>query len=214
MNNNEPWLETFSGGKFYPLAPHAEDVKLVDIAHALAMKCRFAGHCRSYYSVGQHCVLGAEQAERDGDLDLARAFLLHDAAEAYLFDCPKPIKGRVNLWKLERPSPDRSGAAVDYPMRVVENDLVVTVMNALWIGWPEKEWSDDKIKLLDARMLATEARDLMPSRGEGWAQMAEPFEWRISTHYELEGIPCWGPTPRAVESFLVVARRLGLRESA
>lgn len=206
MTSNEPWIETFSGGRFYPLSPRAEDVRLVDISHALAMKCRFAGHCHYYYSVAQHCVLGAEQAERDGDLDLARAFLLHDAAEAYLFDCPKPIK---HLVQFHDPLPFHTPTT---KMKDAEANIVEECIRALW---PEavldkKDISD--IKLLDARMLATEARDLMPSRGEGWGCLygVEPFT-TLGCDSILDN--CWYPQVAELE-FLRAARRLGLRESA
>ena len=82
------WIQTFSGGRFWPMDPHAEDVEIVDIAHSLSMQCRFAGHCLRFYSVAEHCV------------HLSRAVapvhalwaLLHDASEAYLVDVPRPVK--------------------------------------------------------------------------------------------------------------------------
>ncbi len=38
------WMQTFAGRKFWPLDPRADEVFIVDIAHALAQQCRYAGH--------------------------------------------------------------------------------------------------------------------------------------------------------------------------
>lgn len=88
------WLQTYQGIQFYPLDPKPEDIRIDDIAHALSMKCRYNGHCKEFYSVAQHSVLVAEECLRrkPGDLKFALWGLLHDAAEAYLPDIPRPIK--------------------------------------------------------------------------------------------------------------------------
>ena len=51
------FIQTYSGIEFYPLDPRIEEVKLLDIAHALSNICRFTGHCNEFYSVAQHSVL-------------------------------------------------------------------------------------------------------------------------------------------------------------
>ena len=44
------WMQTPSGGRFYPLDPRPEDFGIRDIAHALANINRFTGHtCRPYH---------------------------------------------------------------------------------------------------------------------------------------------------------------------
>ena len=50
------WMGTFGGLKFHPLAPVATEVDVADIAHGLAMTCRYGGQCMRYYSVAEHCV--------------------------------------------------------------------------------------------------------------------------------------------------------------
>lgn len=50
------WMQTFSGIQFYPLDPRVEDVRIEDIARALAMQCRYNGHVTRFYSVAEHSV--------------------------------------------------------------------------------------------------------------------------------------------------------------
>lgn len=51
------WFQTYTGAKFYPFDPRAEDIHLADIAHHLSLQCRFNGATDKFYSVAQHCVL-------------------------------------------------------------------------------------------------------------------------------------------------------------
>lgn len=85
------WMQTFTGRAFWPLDPRPEDVDIADIAHGLAHQCRYAGHCRRFYSVAEHSVLLARVAAPEHRLWA----LLHDAAEAYLVDLPRPVKRQV-----------------------------------------------------------------------------------------------------------------------
>lgn len=45
------WISTFSGGRWYPLDPRVEEVKIEDIAHSLSLLCRYNGHCKFFYCV-------------------------------------------------------------------------------------------------------------------------------------------------------------------
>lgn len=81
------YIRTISGRKFWPLNPRPEDVDIGDIAHALSLRCRYNSHVPYLYSVGQHSINVFYQS------DGALWGLLHDAAEAYLPDVPRPIKG-------------------------------------------------------------------------------------------------------------------------
>lgn len=95
------WMQTFTGRAFYPLAPRIEDIEPVDIAHSLAMQCRYNGHVQRFYSVAEHCVLlhdwifeafGEDNRNDEVTRNLALAALLHDAAEAYIGDMVRPLK--------------------------------------------------------------------------------------------------------------------------
>jgi len=82
------WILTFTGRAFWPLDARPDEIDSRDIAHALSMLCRFGGHTRRFYSVAEHCVLMSYAVAPE----YALAALLHDAAEAYMVDLPRPIK--------------------------------------------------------------------------------------------------------------------------
>lgn len=87
------WIQTYTGAKFWPMDPRAAELNIRDIAHALSMQCRYAGHCIRFYSVAEHSVLVARYLREQGHRpDVVLAGLLHDATEAYLVDVPRPVK--------------------------------------------------------------------------------------------------------------------------
>jgi hypothetical protein len=143
------WMQTFTGRKFYPLNPKPENIDLRDIAHALALQCRFGGHCQVFYSVAEHSVrvcraLPAEHQPWG---------LLHDAAEAYLTDIPRPIKGRFG----------------DY--RKFEADLLAAVGERFGLGPGPNETVMD----MDNTLLATEARDILGPAPDMWSPLPRPL---------------------------------------
>src|SRR5258706_13895138 len=82
------WIETYSGKQFHILDPQLDEIELYDIAHALSMQCRYTGHCESFYSVAEHCVIVSMLVPKE----MAIAGLFHDASEAYLTDEVSPVK--------------------------------------------------------------------------------------------------------------------------
>lgn len=93
------WMQTYTGKKFWPLDPRPQEVDIVDIAHSLSMQCRYAGHCRKFYSVAEHSVLIARWLVGRTDAQTALYGLLHDAAEAYTVDVPRPLKRHLVGYK-------------------------------------------------------------------------------------------------------------------
>lgn len=88
-------MQVWSGGIYWPLDPRAEEVFIEDIAHSLAMQCRYGGHCDRYYSVAEHSVLVSKIVPPA----LALVGLLHDATEAYLSDVIRPLKRHLTNYK-------------------------------------------------------------------------------------------------------------------
>ena len=147
------WIQTYTGRQFWPLQPQPDHVDIRDIAHSLALQCRFNGHCRAFYSVAQHSVL-VSHAVPPAD---ALWGLLHDAAEAYISDLPRPLK---------KTAPD---------FRQAEERLLAVIMAAFGLP-PEMPaavaWADDAL-------LATELRDLMLPPAAPWGLSAEPLALRV-----------------------------------
>lgn len=84
-------IRTFTGKYINVLEPSAEDIDIIDIAHALSRMPRFGGHTEQFYSVAQHCIMCSCHALEEYKLEA----LLHDASEAYLMDLPSPVKKQI-----------------------------------------------------------------------------------------------------------------------
>ncbi len=86
-------ITTYTGKHFDPLNPDVLQVDIRDIAHALSLTCRGNGHVKTFFSVGQHCINCALEAEKRGCTNrVILACLIHDASEAYMSDVPRPFK--------------------------------------------------------------------------------------------------------------------------
>lgn len=88
-------IELFDGILFNVRNPDPDMIRISDIAHGLAFKCRYAGFyaSNSWYSIAQHCCIAADITyDRTSNEDLSFKVLLHDAAEAYMQDIASPIK--------------------------------------------------------------------------------------------------------------------------
>lgn len=94
------FMQTATGRKFWPMDPRASEVFIEDIAHSLALQCRYAGHCLQFYSVAEHSVLIARHLAAKHAPEVALWGLLHDASEAYLVDVPRPVKPYLTGYKV------------------------------------------------------------------------------------------------------------------
>lgn len=162
------WTQTFSGRQFWPLDPRADEVFVEDVAHALALQCRFGGACREFYSVAEHSVRVADEVARVMRTSgcaaprvarVAFAALLHDAAEAYLVDVPRPIKAHLAGY------------------RELEADILAAVRDRFGVVPPGVD--ERLIRYADEALLATEARDLMAAPPAAWTLRAHPLPARI-----------------------------------
>lgn len=130
-----PVFTTYTGHSIHSmLEVRPSDIKIEDIAHALSHQCRFAGHCSEFYSVAQHSVLVAENCPPR----LRLQALLHDWAEAYVIDLPRPIKDLLPSYR----------------------DLEGVVHRAIALRFEIPEQIDPLIKVMDDRALVTEIADL------------------------------------------------------
>lgn len=136
-----PWYTTYTGRRFFPLDPRAPEVDMADIAHSLSLICRFAGHCNQFFSVAQHSVFVSHLV----DPEHAMWGLMHDAAEAYIGDIRRPLKGLV---------PN---------VKDIEGRILVAIAMAL--GLPVQ--IPPAVKVADNVALATEAALLMANT-DGW----------------------------------------------
>ena len=86
-----PFISTYSGALFFVNEMNVEDVPILDIANALSLNCRFNGHIDKFYSVAEHSVLVSNLVAEENAL----YGLLHDYAEAFVSDVPRPFKSSI-----------------------------------------------------------------------------------------------------------------------
>jgi hypothetical protein len=151
MDASRTEIQTFSGRRIDPLVPDPTQIVIEDIAHALANQCRFGGHCLAFYSVAQHSALLADLVG-NSDLHAQLWALLHDAAEAYLVDLPRPLKHHSTL-----------GAS----FRMVEEPLQRVILKRFGLA----SSAPPDLKEIDLALLAAEKRVLVASGWE-WPELA------------------------------------------
>ena len=86
-----PFISTYSGALFFVNEMNVKDIPILDIANALSLNCRFNGHIDRFYSVAEHCVLVSNLVSEENAL----YGLLHDYAEAFVSDVPRPFKASI-----------------------------------------------------------------------------------------------------------------------
>ena len=147
------WIQTYTGRQFWPLNPQPDQIDIHDIAHSLSLQCRFNGHCRSFYSVAQHSVLVSHAVPRQDAL----WGLLHDAAEAYISDLPRPLKNTAPEF------------------RAAEHRLLTVILATFGL----QEHMPASVAWADDALLATELRDLMRPAPESWGLTVEALELTV-----------------------------------
>lgn len=173
--DGEPTIITASGVLFNLIEPRVEDVQAFDIAHGLAMKCRWAGHTSVYYSVAEHSVRVSMRCAPDDAL----AGLLHDAAESYLGDVSSPLKRRLDGY------------------REIENRLLAVIFKRFGLapGLPPSVVIADKDELENDRVTLTKLAAIYPGAVIG-ATRATPScfgwweaRWRFLARMHELGVP-------------------------
>ena len=139
-------MQTHSGQMVDLLDPQPETLLLQDIAHHLAMTCRFGGATTHFYSVAEHSILVLDLVDAIADEGAAatreeRAWaLLHDAAEAYIGDIVSPVR-----------------AVLGAPMEALER----RIMRALCVKHGLPEEMPEIVRVADELALALEAQRLL-----------------------------------------------------
>lgn len=155
------WMQTFTRKAVYPLDLEPDDICLEDIAHSLSLQCRFNGHCIRFYSVCDHSIhvyrylvrqymdlaIKDDMEQQTHWMKLVRWGLLHDAAETYTKDLPRPIKAALPEWKPIEEAIEKVIAAkyeLPYPIpkivRHADDVILATEKRDVMGGVPPKSW--------------------------------------------------------------------------
>lgn len=142
-------ITTFTGNHFDPTAPDMEAIDIRDIAHALSLTCRGNGHVKTFFSVGQHCINCALEAEARGySQRVVLGCLLHDAAESYMSDVPRPFK--QTLFEYQQ-----------------AEDKLVDMIYTKYLGTTLNEEEKKLVKIIDDDMLYYDLIELLNVQPEG-----------------------------------------------
>lgn len=128
--------------------PTPDMVCISDIAGSLSKICRFGGQVDRWYCVAEHAINCACVAMSDrGCPEFIMAVLMHDATEAYVGDCVKPLKNLL---------PDYSR---------IESVVESAISKKFGIDFAK--WHDD-IQEIDRAVVIAEKRLLFTPDGVTW----------------------------------------------
>lgn len=142
-------IQTYTGRYIDIFSPKEEDIDIHDIARGLAMKPRWSGHINYFFSIAQHSILVSSIVPKEHQ----KWALLHDAAESYIADVPRPIKKRLPLYKQ------------------AEKKLLKTIMARFGLG-PNMP---TVVKKADDIVLVNEAKALMDEDGPLLQRLADNY---------------------------------------
>lgn len=177
-------IETFSGQFVDVYDPDPSTITLEDVAHALALTCRYGGHVKRFYSVAEHSLLVTDLVVNAIDPDLpfhsecrdplARAAFLHDAAEAFLGDVVAPLKFAQRRAEFDYPGAIHRASYLDDFTGAYEH-LTRSMEKALGERFDvdPKLFDATAVKLADMLALKVEAAALTHSGGASWRWTGE-----------------------------------------
>lgn len=192
-----PWMQTNSGGRWYPQDPYSGELKIGDLANGNALDCRYAGQGRvdRFYSVAEHQVKGAQWALDNWRtlnlghyqmLVVAFLFLIHDTPEGFYRDLNRATK-----------------VAVGEPYKALERTIWLMLLDRynLHLSWAKY---GALVKEIDCRMVPVEKA----------AVMKHQLPWAFDDFEPLPGvvIECWSPVRAKTEwvnLYRALCRQLG-----
>lgn len=154
------WIETYTGRQFKPMQPDPSGFCLLDMAHSLALKCRYNGHTQRFYSVAEHCCHMANHAWNNGARHhrVILEILTHDCSETYFPDVCRPLK--------------------QFCPELVAAEKVVGAMIREWLHLDGPV--PDIVHELDSRIIVDERRDVMADSPHNWStDVLQPLGTRI-----------------------------------
>ena len=162
-------ITTYTGKHFDPTQPDIEQIDIRDIAHALSLICRGNGHVKTFFSVAQHCINCAREAEaRKLPGRVILACLLHDAGEAYLSDVPRPLKPSM-------------------PEYVRTEEALLEVIYTGFLGSPLTEAEQKLVKEIDDDMLYYDLLELLNEPSEREApKLLIDLDYRVQPFAQVE----------------------------
>ncbi|MBQ7371903.1 MAG: hypothetical protein IJW67_08510 [Blautia sp.] len=163
------YITTYGGTHFVPVKPDPEKIHITDIAHALSLICRGNGQVKTFFSVGQHCINCALEAEARGCSDrVILACLLHDASESYMSDVPRPFKQYLKEYL------------------AIEAGLL-DVIYTKFLGSPLTEEEQRILKKIDDDMLWFDLKVLLNESGtDPQPEMMTTFSYEVVPFEEIE----------------------------
>lgn len=143
------WMQTFTGRAFYPFKMAKNDINRYDIAHSLAMQCRYNGHTSRFYSVAEHSVLMSYAVPEEDALWA----LLHDAPEAYIGDMVRPLKKHMPEF------------------RKIDEQIMGAICEKFNLPYA----MPDSVKDADNRIIENERRELLKESPLPWISVGKPL---------------------------------------
>jgi hypothetical protein len=202
----DSWFQTYTNEVFDLLNPKLETIHVSDIAHGLALQCRYNGATPEPYSIAQHSILVLDLVTRKafpqskgikdweghrvlfchlGNLHMVQWALMHDAAEAYLGDIVNPLKKALPDYqkieaRLEEAIKERFEIETPQSVRdvVKEADTLALLIerNAFHGPNPPKPWFVDSMGL-EAEIPEDYRSGRLPVLS--WKDAEREFVWRF-----------------------------------
>jgi len=142
-----------SGFMINPYDLKDEDFDFKIIAQTLSRVCRFWSQTSEFYSVAQHCLVMEKLFD---DIELKKWAILHEVFEGLTgMDIPSPIKHSTQM----------------KAYKIAEEKALIQASKIFNLTSPMPE----EIKIMDKRLMVTEALRFMNTTNYNWLEIAEPL---------------------------------------